>query len=48
MKTKLFCYSCESEFTLTSTITEDAKFCPYCGTELEGADIDDVEEYEEE
>jgi DNA-directed RNA polymerase subunit RPC12/RpoP len=53
-KTPIVCYECDSEFFIFPThAAEDevpeVSFCPYCGSELELLEDDDIdEEYDED
>lgn len=52
-KTPHICYECDSEFFVFPTDADEEEvevsFCPYCGSELESIEEDDIiDEYDEE
>jgi DNA-directed RNA polymerase subunit RPC12/RpoP len=50
-KTPYICYECDSEFFVFSTYedeTQPPSFCPYCGSELDAFEEDDLDPEEDE
>lgn len=43
-KRAYFCYQCENEFTVCTKATEPIEHCPFCASDLESADKDELED----
>lgn len=45
----IWCEECDNEFKVLSDSTnEHINYCPFCGTDIEDEEDDDIEEYDED